>query len=218
MKASRFIFLAWLAPLILQAESPAPVPTPKDKETAEKIAEHQKAAAELSDRQDNLAADVQQLTIEQTNAQVAELLKSVEYAMDDASERLLDHDTGSETLAAQTDVIEKIHEAAKKRQQQSGNSDSSAGGALMDMMERMMGKEPGQKQGEGNKPAESNQGGQGQTGDSDTANNNDQGAARGGEKEPRRVPKASGSAGASLPSEFQGVLDAYNRAAGKLAK
>ena len=63
--------------------------------------------------------------------------------MDEVVENLAEADTGGKTLAAQTEIIEKIHAAAKERQQQSGQGKS--GGAMMDMMERMMGKEPGQQ-------------------------------------------------------------------------
>lgn len=205
--------------LAMAADEPAAkvmTPQQKEAELAAKISEHQVASKDLSDKQDDLAAEVQQLTIEQTSEEVAKMLKEVENAMDDASERLLDHDTGNDTMAAQTDVIEKIHGAAKKRQQQSGKGDAS--GAMMDMMERMMGKEPGEKPGEqkGGKPGDT--GGEGQTGDSNSANTADHGAVTGGKEEERRVPKASGTAGHTLPQEFQGALDAYNRAAGKISK
>ncbi|MDB6080302.1 MAG: hypothetical protein JWO82_4049 [Akkermansiaceae bacterium] len=215
MKA--LLTLVFLPVLAMAADPAATVMQQQQKEAdlAAKISEHQTASKELSDKQDDLAADVQQLTIEQTSEEVAKMLKEVENAMDDASERLLDHDTGNDTIAAQTDVIEKIHDAAKKRQQQSGKGDAS--GAMMDMMERMMGKEPGEKPGEQKgKPGDT--GGQGQTGDSDSANTPDHGPVTGGKEEQRRVPKASGTAGHTLPQEFQGALDAYNRAAGKISK
>jgi hypothetical protein len=182
-----------------------------------KMAEHQEGATKLSGRQDELAADVQQLIIEQTNAKVIELLESVETAMDDASGLLLDHDTGGETIAAETDVIERIFEAAKERQKQSGGQ-GQASGAMLDMMQEMMGKgqpqeKPGDQQGKG----AGDQGGEGQTGNSDSSNTKD-GGASGTKIEERRVPKASGKAGQGLPREFQDALDAYNRAAEKLAK
>jgi hypothetical protein len=184
---------------------------------AGKIAEHQAGAQKLSERQDELAADVQQLVIEQTNEKVIELLEGVEEAMDEASGMLLEHDTGGGTIAAETEVIERIYEAAKERQKQSGGS-GEAGGAMLEMMEEMMGKgkpadQPGQQQGQG----AGDKGGEGQTGESDTANAKN-GGVSGGKVEERRVPKASGKAGQGLPREFQEALDAYNRAAEKLAK
>lgn len=187
----------------------------------EKIAQHQEGAEKLSDRQDELAADVQQLIIEQTNEKVIELLESVEDAMDEASEHLLERETGGKTIAAETDVIEKIFEAAKERQkQQSQDSQESGetGSAMLDMMQEMMGQgkpadQPGDQEGEG----EGSQGGEGQTGDSNSANSAN-GGATGGKEEERRVPKASGKAGQSLPREFQDALDDYNREAEKLAR
>jgi len=77
-----------------------------------------------------------------------------------------------------------------------------------------MGKKEGEGKGEGegkkpgDKPGE--KAGQGQTGESDAANTENGGNA-GGKTEVRTVPKAAGSAGKSLPNEFQKALDAYNR-------
>lgn len=185
-----------------------------DTELAEKISRHQTGSRGLSDRQDELAADVQQLTIEQTHPKVIELFREVEEAMDEASERLYEHETDGVTIAAQTDVIEKIYEAAKERQKQSSGSPSEgAGGAMMDMLERMMGKEPGSKPGEGDKPGD--QGGEGMTGESDTGNSDVDGANDGRVVE-RRVPKGAGKAGKGLPAEFGDALRAYNRGAGRL--
>ncbi|WP_193214150.1 hypothetical protein [Luteolibacter marinus] len=185
---------------------------------AEKIAEHQAGSQKLADRQDELSADVQQLVIEQTHPKVIELLEEVEDAMDEASGLLLDQDTGGVTIAAETDVIEKIFAAAKERQKQQGQDQSESGSAMLDMMQEMMGQgkpadQPGEQPGKG----AGEKGGEGQTGDSDTANGAN-GGATGGKDEERRVPKASGRAGQSLPREFQQALDDYNRAAEKLAK
>jgi len=182
-----------------------------------RMAEHQEGSSKLSERQDELAADVQQLIIEQTNEKVIEMLEKVEEAMDEASGLLLDRDTGGVTIAAETEVIERIFDAAKERQKQSGG-DSQASGAMMDMMQEMMGRgkpadQPGQQPGNG----AGEQGGEGMTGDSDSANSKD-GGTSGTKFEERRVPKASGKAGQGLPREFQDALDAYNRDAEKLAK
>ncbi len=83
-------------------------------------------------------------------------------------------------------------------------------GAMLEMMQRMMGQQPGQKPGQqpGQKPGE--QAGEGQTGESDTANNELAGDSEGA-KEERRLSKSSGRAGTELPQEFQKALDAYNR-------
>ena len=118
-----------LTPIIAIAED-----QPQDGEKKD----HREAASQVADRQDELAADVQQLTIEQTVPKVIELLTEVEKIMDEATDNLSAAETGGNTLAAQTEVIEKIHEAAKEKQKQKGSGKS--GGAMMEMMERMMGK------------------------------------------------------------------------------
>lgn len=182
-------------------------------ELAAKVERHQTGSRELSDKQDELAADVQQLTIEQTHPSVVELFREVEDAMDEASELLFDHETGGVTIAAETDVIEKIYEAAKERQKQSGSQGNSPGSAMLDMMERMMGKEP--QPGQGNKPG--NKGGEGMTGDSDAPNVGIDGSAI-GQGEERRVPKGAGTAGKTVPREFLDALRAYNRGAEQLSR
>jgi hypothetical protein len=184
-------------------------------ETPEDLgAKHKDGSTKLADEQDELSADVQQLIIEQTVPQVIELLGEVEDIMGEATDKLAEADTGGETIAAQTEIIEKIHAAAKKRQSEGGGGKS--GGAMMDMMERMMGKTPeGEGKGKGDKPGD--QGGEGITGESDTGNDATAGAP-GGNAEQRRVPKAGGSAGQEIPSEFKKALDAYNRGVEKKLK
>lgn len=169
-------------------------------------------SSKVADKQDELSADVQQLTIEQTVPEVIELLNDVEKIMDEATDRLAKSDTGGDTIAAQTEIIEKIHAAAKEKNKQGGGGDS--GSAMMDMMERMMGKKPEGDQpgkGKGGKPSDKGNGG-GVSGLSDTPNDLTGGQA-GGKSEARRVPKAAGSAGHALPEEFRSALDAYNRGA-----
>ena len=180
-----------------------------EKPPAAALAKHQEGSAKVADRQDELAADVQQLTIEQTVPQVIELLNQVKEIMGEATDNLAKYDTGGTTLAAETEVIEKIHAAAKEKQKQQGSGQS--GSAMMDMMERMMGKKPdGDSKGKGGKPSDT--GSNGMNGLSDEANGATDGQA-GGKSEARRVPKAGGSAGHALPEEFRKALDAYNRGA-----
>ena len=197
-----------LSLLLITAALPA-YSEEEPKDTAGMLERHAEGSEKLADEQDELSADVQQLVIEQTVQQVIDLLTEVEGIMDETTDYLAETETGGETIAAQTEIIEKIHQAAKARQQQSGGE---AGGAMMDMMERMMGKKEGEGKGKGkgkgNKPGD--QAGEGQTGDSDTANDADGGNAD-GKIEERTVPKATGNAGKSLPREFQQALDAYNR-------
>ena len=182
----------------------------EDQNFAEMLERHAEGSEKLADEQDELSADVQQLVIEQTVQQVIDLLTEVEGIMDETTDYLVETKTDGTTIAAQTEIIEKIHQAAKAKQQQCKGGEP--GSAMMDMLERMMGKKEGEGEGkgkgEGKKPGD--QAGQGQTGDSDTANDSDSGNA-GGKTEERTVPKAAGNAGKSLPREFQQALDAYNR-------
>lgn len=179
----------------------------EEKPVDDPLLKHREGATKVADQQDNLAADVQQLTVEQTIPQVIDLLKKVEEIMDESTDKLAESDTGGATLAAQTEVIEKIHAAAQEKQKQQGSGKS--GSAMMEMMERMMGKKPdGDGKGKGEKPGDKS--GQGKTGPSDTANDGVAGQGN-GKTEARRVPKAGGSAGRVLPEEFRNALDAYNR-------
>lgn len=186
----------------------------REKTIAETLSKHQKGSETLATDQDELSADVQDLVDEQTNAEVIQLLEEVEEIMGETIDRLDNKNTGGETIAGQTEIIEKIFDAAKKRQQQSqqDGEGSPQSGAMMDMMEQMMGKgvgdQPGQKPGQGE--GESEQGGEGQKGDSDAANEKFSGKNN-GNSEARTVPKAAGKAGTGLPPEFQKALDAYNK-------
>ena len=168
---------------------------------------HQQGSEKVAGEQDELSADVQQLALEQTVPKVIELLNEVEGIMDEATDRLLEPDTGGETIAAQTEIIEKIHEAAKERQKSQGGG--AAGGAMMEMLERMMGQEPGKSKDGQAQPGDTSGTGK-KGGASDSANEASEGEYTENAEE-RRVPKASGTAGRSLPAEFQKALDAYNR-------
>lgn len=179
---------------------------------------HIRGAEQLADEQDELSADVQQLVMEQTVEQVIELLSEVEGIMDETTDYLAEADTGGKTIAAQTEIIEKIHAAAQAKQQSGQGKSGEEGSAMMDMMERMMGKEPGKEPEEGEGEGEGGEkAGKGQTGESDTGSGATDGKA-GQAVEERTVPKAAGKAGKGLPSEFQGALDAYNRGLEEVTK
>lgn len=201
--------LASFAPAAEEASKEQP---PKE----EARVQHKEGSDKVAEDQDELSADVEQLVIEQTVPKVIELLGKVEDIMDEATEKLATADTGADTIAAQTEIIELIHAAAKEKQNQSS---SQSGGAMMDMMERMMGKEPGQQQQPkpGGKESDNEKGGGGVTGDSNTASEAVPGQA-GGNGETRRIPKAAGSAKIEIPEEFRKAFDAYNRGAEKKIK
>lgn len=84
---------------------------------AEALQQHGEKSQALAIEQDELSADVQDLIDEQTDAEVIGLLREIEVVMADATDLLEQKNTGGETIATETEVIEKIFEAAKKKQQ-----------------------------------------------------------------------------------------------------
>ena len=181
-------------------------------EVTTQIGESSEALAEV---QDELSADVMELVESQTVPGVIKILEEVEQIMAEVTDDLIEAETGGPTMAAQTEIIEKILDAAKKKQQaseeQSEESKESMG-AMLDMMERMMGKKPGDQKGPpeegGEEPSQEGDGG-GSTGDSDSKNEKANGKI-GGDTDERTLPKGSAPAGRSLPNEFRKLLDAYN--------
>ena len=83
-------------------------------------------------------------------------------------------------------------------------------GAMLEMMGQMMGKQPGKTPGK-DEDGKSNEGGEGSTGDSDSANTDNAGPSKGKKAEDRRIPRAAGKSGQTLPQEFQKALDGYNK-------
>jgi hypothetical protein len=172
-------------------------------------AKHGEGSQRLAVDQDELSAAVLGLIEEQTDEKVIQLLEQVEEIMAEVTDSLDQTNTGGDTIAAQTDIIEKIFEAAKQKSQ---SGKGSGNGAMLDMMQRMMGEEPQPGPGQGDKPGQGagEQGGEGQTGESDSPNK-DLAAGGEGSKAERRFQKAGGKAGTGLPPEFQKALEAYNK-------
>ncbi|MDC0087960.1 hypothetical protein OAI07_00295 [Akkermansiaceae bacterium] len=181
---------------------------------------HGERAKKLSYDQDDLSADVQDLIDEQTDTKIIELLRETEIIMADATDLLEDKDTGGATIATQTEIIEKIFEAAKQKQKSSGQGegDEKNMGSMLQMMKNMMdgGSDKGEgKDGEGEDGKGNGSGGGGNdsggggNGSGDQAGDPDNTA----ENTERRVPKSSGNTGNPLPKEFQKAMDAYNKAA-----
>lgn len=184
---------------------------PSEKETKippkQALEKHAKASIETADGQDELSADVQDLIQEQANPKVIELLDDAETLMGEATELLESKDTGSNTIAIQTEIIEKIYEAAKQKQQGQPGQPQSGSGSMMEMMKGMMGEgqgEPSEGQGDSQK------GGEGSEGTSDQENDQTSGSAT-NTKEERRVPKNTSAPNQNLPKEEQRALDAYNK-------
>ncbi|BDS05754.1 hypothetical protein NT6N_07940 [Oceaniferula spumae] len=228
MKITRISLLCTaLAMPALIADPAAEKAKPMDrKETiAEGLEKHGTGAKKLATEQDELSADVQDLIDEQTNPKVVELLREIEVIMADATDQLEQKDTGGKTIATQTEVIEKIFEAAKKKQQQQGKGEGQPQSqeGMMEMLKRMM--DGGQDAGEGKEPGEGKKPGEGEgKGGDQPGNGKGSGGEAGGqtgdpdntaENSERRVPKNSGSSGSTLPREFQKAMDAYNKGAAK---
>ena len=102
----------------------APIEYPKANTEGEKkaVAKHADGSRKLAEEQDELSADVQDLIEEQTNEKVIQLLEQVEEIMAEVTDSLDETNTGGTTIAAETEIIEKIFEAAKQRAQQSGGT------------------------------------------------------------------------------------------------
>lgn len=184
-----------------------------ENETPKQILElHSEGAQRVAREQDELSADVQELIQLETNDKVIQFLAEAEELMAGATDRLEDRDTSGPTIAIETEIIEKIADAAEQKQQ-SGQGQGKQNGALMQMLQQMMqGKsgdaKPNGKQGEGQEAG--SKGGEGQEAESDSANST-QDEASSGNSDTRRLPKKSGSAGTSMPKEFQKALEAYNK-------
>ena len=82
---------------------------------------------------------------------------------------------------------------------------------MLEMMEQMMGKKPGNKPGKGGEGESPGGGGEGS---SDKDNDNKTGSYD-NTKEERRVPKNTSAPNKTLPREEQRALDAYKRATTK---
>ena len=83
---------------------------------------HREGAQNLAGEQDELSADVQDLIEEQTDEKVIALLEEVEEIMAEVTGSLDETNTGGKTIAAETEIIEKIFEAAKQRAQKNGGT------------------------------------------------------------------------------------------------
>jgi len=179
----------------------------------EVLQKHSKESKVVAKDQDELAADVQDLIQDQTDNKVIELLEQAELLMGEATELLEEENTDGNTIAIETEIIEKIYEAAKQKKQQSQPGEGQGPpDPMLERMEQMMGKEPGDKPGD--QPGQGGEGdspGQGGTGDSDKANDNKTGDSD-NTKEERTVPKNTTAPSKTLPREEQRALDAYKKA------
>ncbi len=173
------------------------------------LADHKKGSLRIAHEQDELSADVQELIQEETNEKVIDFLNQAEDLMNLVTDRLEALDTSGETIAIETEIIEKIAAAAQQKQSSDGKDPKDS--ALMQMLQQMMGQgaqaqQAGKQQGKG----ASSSGGEGKKGYSSAANPKNNGDSS-ENVESRRLPKKSGSSGTILPREFRKALDAYNK-------
>ena len=184
------------------AAAPAPAP--------EYSAKHKETASKLAVQQDELQADTSDLILGETNEEVVELLKKCRHAMNDAVDLLEVYNTGGQTLAAQSDVIELIYQP------------KPGGRALMDMLRQLLGmdhdaqsaeqQEGDEKGQEGSQKGSGNNSGRGTNGKSNMASSQDKGVSNPDTAvETRSVPKSTGMSADDMPSEFRKALDAYNK-------
>jgi len=199
-------------------------PTKQEASPTEILEKHGTGSIKTANDQDELSADVQDLIQEQTDDKVIKLLEEAEKLMAEATDSLELKKTGGLTIAIETEIIERIYEAAKQKKKQSkegeeeqqekgeqgkpGTGKPSPSDGMMEMLEQMMGKQSG----EGKTPG-GEQAGKGNEGDSDSVNELQNQQPNEGNNSIRRIPKSSGTAGSSLPRELQKALDAFNKAA-----
>lgn len=208
-----------LSAMILALSLPcaaAPEYSPKHKETASKLA----------GQQDELQADTSDLIMGETNEEVVDLLKKCRHAMNDAVDLLEVYNTGGQTLAAQSDVIELIYQTAKAKMTGAGGQPKPGGQALMDMLRQLLGmdgdsqpaeQQEGEGEGEGEgqsgfQKGKGNKPGEGADGKSNMASTQEKGVSNPDmAAETRSVPKSTGMSADDMPSEFRQALDAYNK-------
>lgn len=189
-------------------------------------AKHKETASKLAGQQDELQADTSDLIMGETNENVVELLKKCRHAMNDAVDLLEVYNTGGQTLAAQSDVIELIYQAANAKMTGAGGQPKPGGQALMDMLRQLLGMDSdsqsaeqqngeGEGEGEGQNGAQKGKGnnpGHGADGKSNMASTQEKGVSNPDmAAETRSVPKSTGMSADDIPSEFRKALDAYNK-------
>ena len=86
-----------------------------ESEKAQALDTHREGSEQAAEDQDKQAANASELIDEQTNAKVIELLNKVESLMGETTDRLEDGNTGGDTIAIQTEIIETIFEGAKEK-------------------------------------------------------------------------------------------------------
>ncbi len=223
MKITSLLISSLLALPALSADAPTDNVAP-----AQYSEKHKDISADLAELQDELQADASDLIMDETKKETVDLLKKCRKAMNDAIDNLELYNTGGETLAAQSDVIELIYQASKSKMQGADGKPKPGSKGMMDMLRQMLGmdssgedqeggeqqngdgegdsKQQGKKKETGKKP------GQGADGKSNMAANQERGISDPDTmKENRTVPKSTGIGTQDMPSEFREALEAYNK-------
>ncbi|MEO5803621.1 MAG: hypothetical protein ABIR24_08825, partial [Verrucomicrobiota bacterium] len=178
---------------------------------------YEERAGELSGTQKKLGDELSGLMKENEVPLLDEPYSQTGEAMYEVETLLSKPQTDNETLSAQvktvdllTDVINLINEQAKKQspKPQEGEGEGEGSAEQMAFLMQMMSQgKPGEAMamspsGGGNKSG----------GTTDKAGGNFDGNSEGKSSENRRVEKASGAAGNSLPTEFRETLESYFKA------
>jgi len=120
MKKKRSIIFAALSVILAGYADAQETPSGQknrdpESEKAQALDTHREGSEQAAEDQDKQAANASELIDEQTNAKVIELLNKVESLMGETTDRLEDGNTGGDTIAIQTEIIETIFEAAKEK-------------------------------------------------------------------------------------------------------
>jgi hypothetical protein len=170
-------------------------------ERRDRLPEFAKAVARLEKTQRVLAGDIEKLPRPDFPPKLLELLGQVRDAMGDAADLLARAETGPDTIAAQTEVIELLSDAS---QEAAGGAAGSA--SLMALLQRMLGLAASRAGG-------GNPGG----GDTDRPNNTTAGDPAGRPADQRPVEKATGYDPSRYPAEFREALENYFQRVEELA-
>ncbi len=223
MKITSLLISSLLALPALSADAQPDTTAP-----AQYSEKHKDISTDLAELQDELQADASDLIMDETKKETVELLKKCRKAMNDAIDNLELYNTGGETLAAQSDVIELIYQASKSKMQGSDGKPKPGSKGMMDMLRQMLGmeqsgqeQEGGEQQGNESDEDSKQQGkqnktgkkpGQGADGKSNMAANQEHGTSDPNTmKENRTVPKSTGIGTQDMPDEFKEALEAYNK-------
>ncbi len=148
------------------------------------------SARKLAEEQRAIGLSVAQLIVRVLGPELQARLRAAAAAINDASELLQRPETGGETIAAETEVIELLANAARSSGQASGNSKTVQ--ALEEMLVQMeLGNSPG---------------GNASGGRSALASANAEGATGQDKPEERRIENTRGFAGGDFPEEFREAL------------